>query len=136
MNKINVSIELDPINDGITNFEELIEVEDVRGVVVATTGKWRPISGDDITEIFDRLQMNSEAVVLGDYLGCINNEKSFNISGERYFVGSVVMFKCAGQCSPISPLTKVDINQMVKTLRNRLVQITFNGQAVTAYPLD
>ena len=74
MEKIKVSIELDPINDGITNFEELIEVEDVRGVVVSTTGKWRPISGDDITEIFDQMQMNSEAVVLGDYLGCINNE--------------------------------------------------------------
>lgn len=136
MNKLKVSIELDPVNDGITNFDELKEVEDVRGVVVSTTGKWRPISGDDITEIFDKLQKNSEAVVLGDYLGCINNEKAFNISGERYFVGSVVMFKCAGQCSPISPLSSVDINQMVKTLRNHLVQITFDGQAVTALSLD
>ena len=68
MEKIKVSIELDPINDGITNFEELIEVEDVRGVVVSTTGKWRPISGDDIKEcdniqgVFKELENNKEKI--------------------------------------------------------------------------
>ena len=135
MKKVKVRIELDPVNDGIENLKSFTEVNDDRGLIVSTTGEWRAISCEEMFSILEQMKDN-EVIIMDEYLGCINTEKILNLSGDRYFVGSIVAFKSGGQCSPVASLTKFDVEHILQEFNSRLVEIMINGESIAALSLE
>jgi len=136
MQDLEIIIKLDPINDGIKDFFNVGKIEDRRGLLISTTGKYRTIDGDELENIINQFDENSLSIVLGDYLGCLNRAKTFSVAGTSYLIGTVVMFKCKGNGDPVAVLLDDDIDKMKREFNSRLVKVKIDGQTVLALEVD
>ena len=136
MQDLEIIIKLDPIRDGIKDFFNVGKIEDRRGLLISTTGKYRTIDGDELEAIINQFDENGLTVVIGDYLGCLNRTKTFSVAGTSYLIGTVVVFKCKGHGTPVAVLSDDDIDRMRKEFDSRLVKVKIEGQTVLALEVD
>ena len=64
MQDLEIIIKLDPINDGIKDFFNVGKIEDRRGLLISTTGKYKTIDGDELEAIINQFDENGLTVVI------------------------------------------------------------------------
>ena len=58
MQDLEIIIKLDPIHDGIKDFFNVGKIEDRRGLLISTTGKYKTIDGDELEAIINQFDEN------------------------------------------------------------------------------
>ena len=83
----------------------------------------------------EELSETGESEYMGktDYLVIYNGNKAFNIDGQKYFAGSVLIMKYDGK--RISLLTREEMEEAESVFTSRLVIMTGNGQDFSAYEI-
>ncbi len=98
MEQITIDIQLDPIKDGIKMPQQELSRPDAHAVILGTNGKIRQVSMKEAEMILDQMATCGAGVHLGstDYIAVYNKDRLFVADGEEYLVGSVLVFKRAG----------------------------------------
>lgn len=91
-----VSIELDPIKDGIMVEVEKKESTAGKFIVMGTNYEHRIISDVEFFKYIEALGNHSVQVSIGDYILIFDKRKVIEISGDGYFVGSFLIAKPIG----------------------------------------
>lgn len=142
MEKIKITMNLDPLNDGIKGIEnykfeeeQSKEVkEDVEGIVISTTGDYKKLNTREFIEIMAKLSDNAEGIYLGKYFAVIPVTKEFCIAGDTYFVGSMVVFK--GYEDEDETFTEQDIQCVYQAMSSKIEKIMINGEPVWAFRVN
>lgn len=135
MNAIKIDIQLDPVRDGIVAFPKSVEVDDRRGIVIGTNGKYRTVNADEVQDIITRLDTNSVGTTVGSYIGICDAGKILNIDGAKYLVGSMLIVKCYDS-NLFMPITDKDIAAMVKEFGSRIATLSAGNECFSAYELE
>ena len=131
---VDIRIELDPLNDGAEILPDEEQAGDEGLLVIGTNGDHRIIGVEEADAIFDQMPDTSLVTRLGrsPYKAVINDEKIRNIGGERYFIGSVVIFKSTKE-HKAELLSGEDYEDAFEEFVSRLSWVTVNGREFTAY---
>lgn len=93
MEKEIISIELDPINDGLTGMPGSVESNASRFFVMGTNFEHRAISDSEYFGYIEQMGENGVTLIRGDYLIIYDARKSFTACDEDYLIGSFLLAK-------------------------------------------
>ncbi|MBQ7616236.1 MAG: hypothetical protein IJU77_14425 [Butyrivibrio sp.] len=134
METLEIKINLDPVNDGaeVKNME--MHKKDCGALIIGTNGECRRVTDEEALDILDRIP-DTEGEIMGnsDYIAIFNQKKIFRFAGEKFFIGSAVLFKCDKK--GIGSLTGDEFEEAAKEFRSRLITLTGKGQDISAYEL-
>ena len=95
MKNIEISIQLDPVNDGVNSFPTDVRMKGRGALVIGTNGNYRFIAEDEAIEIMDKLSGCCETEYIGktSYLVVYNSKKVIKTIEGKFFVGSALIVK-------------------------------------------
>jgi hypothetical protein len=138
MNK-NIVIKLDPMTDGFT--EDKVAENAIRAdrhaLIIATNGDLRLTDlreADRIIDSFERFRCGG-SVILGesDFIVLFNDNKAFDLEEGRFFVGSMLVMKIAG--NRLLPLSDEEIVHVQDLLDCRMATLVAGDQKYSALAL-
>ena len=135
MNAVKISIQLDPVRDGIVAFPNAVKVDDRRGIVIGTNGKHRTVNAEEVQDIIDRLDENSVGSTVGDYIGICDSRKVLTVDGTKYLVGSMLIVKCYDS-NLFMPVSEDDIAKIVIEFGSRIITLSAGEEDFSAYELE
>ncbi len=135
MKTLNVTIELDPINDGAVVTECSFQKKDEGALIIGTNGKRRIADVIETQQILNHLNDVGHGEYMGktDYLMMINGNKVLNFGTGRCFIGSALIMKFDGK--GLGFLTGEEFEEAAKEFESRLITIVGDGQEFSAYEL-
>lgn len=135
LDSLEIKIQLDPVSDGIIAFPKKDKIKDQRGIVIGTNGEYRIVNAEEVADIFNRFDDNAMAISTGDYVGVFDERKAINISGSKYLVGSMLIFK-SYNTDIVMPITEDDIARMIIEFKSRIVTLTTGKENFSAYEIN
>lgn len=132
MKTIEISINLDPINDRII-FHDNDGTEHCKGgLVIATNGDYKVVSVKEVKGILDSLADDMEGSHLGNspYIAIMNAKSIFNVESGNCFVGSALIMKRKNIC--LEPLEEDDFEEAKKEFISRLTTLVCGDQEFSA----
>ena len=135
MKTIEVTIKLDPINDGAVIHPDKIRKKEEGALVIGTNGDSKIISEDEAVQIMDYLSGDLQGECMGKshFLAVFNAEKIFKIGTREYFVGSAIIVK--NTKDGIGMLADDDFEKAKKEFTGRRIKLVGDGQEFSAYEL-
>lgn len=135
MDAINVTINLDPVNDGAVIISTVFKRKDEGALIIATNGEKRIVDATEAQDILDKLSEVGHGEYMGNtpYLIMCNGEKILNIGTGKCLVGSVIIMKFDGK--GLAMLSGDEFKEAAKEFESRLITIVGNGQEYSAYEL-
>lgn len=135
MKTIDITIKLDPINDGAVIHPDKIRKKEEGALVIGTNGESKIISEDEAVKIMDYLSGNLQGENMGrsHFLAVFNGEKIFKIGSREYFVGSAIIVK--NTKDGIGMLADEDFEKAENEFTGRLTKLIGDGQEFSAYEL-
>lgn len=136
MNKVEVNIQLDPVNDGAVFHPEKMQVKEFGALIIGTNGESKFISEEEALDIMDNLtgKMRGEYMGRSVYMVVLNDEKIYLIGGQEYFIGSALIIKSTRE--GLSMLEGEDFEKAANIFESRLVTLVGDGQEFSAYELN
>lgn len=135
MKTIDITIKLDPINDGAVIHPDKIRKKEEGALVIGTNGESKIISEDEAVKIMDYLSGNLQGENMGrsHFLAVFNGDKIFKIGSREYFVGSAIIVK--NTKDGIGMLADEDFEKAENEFNGRLIKLIGDGQEFSAYEL-
>ena len=135
MQAIDISIQLDPVNDGITVIETEYKRKDEGTLVIGTNGKSRIVDVQEAMAIIDGLADVGAGEILGktDYIAMYNSKTVLKYDTGKCFIGSALIMKCSKD--GLSFLAGTEFEEAAKEFTSRLITIVGNGDEFSAYEL-
>ena len=95
MKNIEISIQLDPVNDGVNSFPTDVRMKGRGALVIGTNGNYRFIAEDEAIEVMDKLSgcCETEYICKTSYLVVYNSKKVIKTIEGKFFVGSALIVK-------------------------------------------
>ncbi len=133
-----ISINLDPIKDGITGQVETAESTAGRYVVMGTNFDHRIISD---REFWDYIRQIDEAgnlvpMVLSDYLIFFDRSKVVSVSGEDYLVGSFILVNLTDENNLFARMDEDDMEGVKEDICGYFTELIINGERVEALEVE
>ncbi len=135
MNNLEITIKLDPMNDGIKSMPKEIVSHDRHAVVIATNGDYRVLNQDEFDEMFSRFCPASQSEPLGDYIMMYNAKQVLKVNSSRFFVGSALVIAQKGMNFAPS-LTDEDIEHIRNEFASRIVTLSTGNEEFSAFELE
>lgn len=135
MDTLEISIALDPINDGAVIKETKLKRKDEGALIIATNGESRIVDAYEAQEILDKLNEIGHGEYMGnsDYIAMMNGDKIINFGTGKCFVGSAIVMKFDGRT--LSMLVGDEFEKAAAEFRSRLITLVCEGQEFSAYEL-
>lgn len=135
MDTLEISIALDPINDGAVIKETKLKRKDEGALIIATNGESRIVDAYEAQEILDKLNEIGHGEYMGnsDYIAMMNGDKIINFGTGKCFVGSAIVMKFDGRT--LSMLVGDEFEKVAAEFRSRLITLVCEGQEFSAYEL-
>lgn len=135
MNNIEISIQLDPVEDGASFIPDKIKRKDKGALIIGTNGEYRIAEEAEVFGILDRLSVDTASDYMGitDYLVIFNIKKMLCVSGSKYIVGSVMIVK--GTAKGIELLNEEEIAEAKEEFESRLATLCGSGIQFSAYEI-
>ena len=135
MNRLKVTIELDPVNDGAVFAESSFKKKEEGALIIGTNGEKRIAGVIETQKILDSLTAVGHGEYMGktDYLMMINGNKVLKIGTGECFIGSALIMKYDGK--GLGFLSGDEFDEAAKEFESRLITIVGDGQEFSAYEL-
>lgn len=135
MNTMEISIALDPVNDGAVLVETKIKRKDEGALIIATNGEKRIADVSETREILDKLNEVGHGEYMGNtiFLMMINGNKVINFGTGKCFIGSALIMKFDGK--GLAFLSGDEFDRAAAEFESRLITIVADGQEFSAYEL-
>ena len=136
MKTFDISIQLDPVEDGVAVIlQKQVKRKDKVALIIGTNGEHRIAEEAEAYVILDRLSVNciSEFVGKTEYLMVYNAKKVINTGEGRYVVGSVMIVK--GTEKGVGFLSKEEAEEAKAEFESRLVTLCGGGIQFSAYEI-
>ena len=139
-----IEIRLDPLTDGFT--EDKADANDARTdrhvLIIATNGKDRLTDVTEARHILDKLDASGSIGVIAlvdvqgdkDFLVVFNDEKSFDMEENRFFVGSMLVMKIEGK--HLAGLSEKEISRVKEILEGRMCDLVNGEESFSALALS
>lgn len=135
MDTINVTINLDPVNDGAEIINAIFRRKDEGALIIATNGDKRIADASETQSILDRLSNVGHGEYMGNtpYLIMCNGNKILNFGEGKCLIGTAIIMKFDGK--GLSMLSGDEFDEAAKEFESRLIRIVGDGQEFSAYEL-
>ena len=135
MKTLNVTIELDPVNDGAVFAENRFKKKKEGALIIGTNGEKRIAGASEAQRILDILAEVGHGEYMGktDYLMMINGNKILKFGTGECFIGSALIMKYDGK--GLGFLSGDEFDEASKEFESRLITIVADGQEFSAYEL-
>ena len=99
MKTLNVTIELDPVNDGAVFVENRFKKKEEGALIIGTNGEKRIVGASEAQRILDVLAEVGHGEYMGktDYLMMFNGNKILKFGTGECFIGSALIMKYDGK---------------------------------------
>lgn len=135
MKNIDITIQLDPVNDGVSSIPANVKMKGRGALVIGTNGNYRFIDEDEAVEILDKLSGNCGTDYMGknNYLVVYNSKKVIKAIEGRFIVGSVLIVK--GTDKGIEFLEEDEINTVINEFASRMATLCSGDMQFSAYEI-
>ena len=135
MKNIDITIQLDPVNDGVSSIPANVKMKGRGALVIGTNGNYRFIDEDEAVEILDRLSGSCGTDYMGknNYLVVYNSKKVIKAIEGRFIVGSVLIVK--GTDKGIEFLEEDEINTVINEFASRMATLCSGDMQFSAYEI-
>ena len=135
MNKIEINIQLDPVNDGASFFPEKVVNKSKQGVVIGTNSEYRMVEEAEVYQILEQLGQVSDSDYMGktSFLAVFNAKKVLSTGTSKFLVGSMLVVK--GGRNGIELLNAEEVEKVKVEFESRLVTLCGSGTQFSAYEL-
>lgn len=136
VNVIEISINLDPVNDGAVLIEKEREhIKDAHGLIIATNGDYKEAGAQDVARILKGLWDRFDVDCMGktDFVAVFNSKMVIRHDGRKYLVGSVLIVKETGE--GIELLDAAELEQAKKEFVSRLTVLKVGEVSCAAYEI-
>lgn len=135
MKAIEISILLNPVEDGASFIPDKVRRKDKGALVIGTNGEYRIAEEEEAYELLDRLAVNCASDYMGmtDYLVVFNAKKVLCVSGTKFVVGSVMIIK--GTERGLEFLDEEEIEEAKAEFESRLAVLSGSGIQFSAYEI-
>lgn len=135
MKNIDITIQLDPVNDGVSSIPANVKMKGRGAIVIGTNGNYRFIDEDEAVEILDRLSGSCGTDYMGknNYLVVYNSKKVIKAIEGRFIVGSVLIVK--GTDKGIEFLEEDEINTVINEFASRMATLCSGDMQFSAYEI-
>ena len=129
MRDIHFESNLDPLKDGMVSVREDLDRLSRHAVVIGTNGRYRKVSMKEAGSIIESMQGCSATMLVGEenFAVVYNVEKTFQMDGNIFLVGSFLVMKMEGQ--RMFPLSDRDLGKLFVILAGRMEEFR-NGDEV------
>ena len=136
MDTINVTIKLDPVNDGAEIINAILRRKDEGALIIATNGDKRIADASEAQRILDKLSDVGHGEYMGDtpYLIMCNGNKILDFGTGKCLIGTAIIMKFDGK--GLSLLSGDEFDEAAKEFESRLIRIVGDGQEFSAYELS
>ena len=135
MQTVDISIQLDPVKDGIICSFENVKPEDRNALIIGTNGKFRIVDEEEAFSVLDRLGgfCRSEYIGHTHFLVVFHSGKVIKAGDGEYIAGSVLILKNGKR--GISFMTEEEIEKAKKEFAARIVTLCADGMNFSAYEI-
>ena len=135
MKTLNVTIKLDPVNDGAVFAENRFKKKAEGALIIGTNGDYRIADALEAENILDRLSEVEHGEYLGNsnYVALFNGDKIINFENGKCFIGSAIILKYEHE--KLSLLTDEDFRKAAGEFESRLITIVGDGQEFSAFEI-
>ena len=130
-----ISINLDPLKDGITGTVDKAESTAGRYVIVGTNFDHRVISEKVFQAYIDEMNKREilGCIIIENYMLFYDSTKLVNVDGENYLVGSFLLVKLAETGdSAYLWLSEDDIEEAKEDISGHFAELIINGERYEA----
>ena len=135
MEKIEISIQLNPGEDGASFIPDRVRRKDKGALIIGTNGEFRVAEEEEAYELLDRLAVNCASDYVGktEYLVIFNAKKVLCVSGTKFVVGSVMIVK--GTDRGLEFLDEGEVEDAKAEFVSRLAVLCGSGIQFSAYEI-
>lgn len=135
MEKIEIDIQLDPIQDGANWVPDKMKVKGSGALIIGTNGEYRFVKEEEASEILAKLLGCCEPNYLGktSFLVLYNSKKLICTGDGKFLVGSAMIMKATSR--GIAFLEECEIDAAKKEFERRIVTLCGNGIQFSAYEI-
>ena len=135
MKNIEISIQLDPVNDGVNSFPTDVRMKGRGALVIGTNGNYRFIAEDEAIEVMDKLSgcCETEYICKTSYLVVYNSNKVIKTIEGKFFVGSALIVK--GTNAGMEFLSEDEIDTVVNEFASRMATLCSGDIQFSAYEI-
>lgn len=135
MKQITITINLDPIKDGIQkNIEKMVSTAG-RHLVIGTNYEHRIISEKEFFMIISEMKEHSRQFFIGNYMIIYDLRKAINIEGDLYLIGSFLFAKTGNTKDIFCQLSEEEVESAKESLSGYFTEIMINGDRYDALEL-
>lgn len=136
MQNIEINIQLDPVEDGISWTPKKVKQEGKHALVIGTNGRWRVIDEEEAVDILERLSGNCTSDYMGHtgFLVACNKKKIIRTGDSRFIAGSVLIVKAGKHGTDL--LTEEEVERAKAEFASRLATLCADGIEFSAYEMD
>ena len=135
MKTLNVTIKLDPVNDGAVFAENRFKKKEEGALIIGTNGDSRIADAFETNSILERLSEVEHGEYLGNsnYIALFNGDKIIHFETGKCFIGSAIILKYEDE--KLSLLEGEDFRKAAREFESRLITIVGDGQEFSALEL-
>lgn len=135
MENIEITIQLDPISDGVSDCPDNVKMKGRGALVIGTNGNYKFIDESEAFEIMDKLSGFCSTEYMGktNYLIVYNSKKVIKTFEGRFFVGSALIVK--GAQTGMEFIDEDEINTVVSEFASRMATLCSGDIQFSAYEL-
>ena len=132
MKQITITINLDPIMDGIKGDIEKSQGTAGTFFVLGTNYEHRAISEKEFYGFIDQMKEYVKQIVIGDYLLIYDDRNALAIADDKYLVGSVLLAKMGERGEVFCRMSEDDMEGAKENLAGYFAEILVNGERFEA----
>ena len=135
MREIEISIQLNPVEDGASFIPDRVIRKDKGALIIGTNGEFRVAEEEEAYELLDRLAVNCASDYMGrtEYLLIFNAKKVLCVGGTKFIVGSVMIVK--GTDRGLEFLDEAEVEEAKAEFFSRLAVLCGSGIQFSAYEI-
>ena len=136
MKNIEINIQLDPVEDGISWIPKKVKQEGKYALVIGTNGKYRLIDENEAVDILERFEGGCDSDYMGHtgFIVICNRKKIIRTGDSRFIAGSVLIVKAGKHGTDL--LTEEEIDRAKAEFACRLAILCADGIEFSAYEMD
>ncbi|BDF25362.1 hypothetical protein PM027_09640 [[Clostridium] symbiosum] len=131
-----VSINLDPLSDGIVSEINNVVCTSGRFVIVGTDSRYKLITEKEFYDYIEKLGKNNHQMMIGDYLIILDNSKLIHTADSDFFVGSFLLAKPSSKGGVFDKLDDYEIPEIIDDIDGYFTEIFINGQRIDALEVE
>lgn len=133
MDKLDIKIRLDPVNDGIqTELCRIGKLSDTMALVIGVNGMSKLISGYELENLMCELGDDCISLQMGEYMVYLNGQKIVNLEGEDFFIGSAVITYWENHME-LGQMKGERMQCAIEQFKNKLVELQIGDKSVDAF---